>query len=54
MSTIFDNMLEKVMNWVNSWGLWKMIHDEILIRESSVEIEYKDGHKEMIYLDIDA
>jgi len=45
-----DKLFEKVKNWVNSWELWRVIHDDILIIESGVEIEYKDGHKEIIYL----
>ena len=54
MSEIIDNLREKIMKHVNNWGLWRMLHDETLIRESSVEIEYKDGHKEIIYLTRDA
>lgn len=50
MSEIIDKLLEKFMKLVNTWGLWRMLHDETLIRESSVEIEYKDGHKEIMYL----
>ncbi len=38
------------MNWVDTWELWRMLHDETFIKESGVEVEFKDGHKEIIYL----
>ena len=43
MSEISNSLFEKIMNWVDSWELWRMVHDEILISELCVEIEYKDG-----------
>ncbi len=50
MSEIIDYMLEKIMNWVDSWVIWEMIQDGDPNESLNIEVEFKDGHREVISL----
>jgi hypothetical protein len=50
MSEIIDTIVGKIEFWVNSWGLWRMIHDENSDQSLNIEVEFKDGHREVISL----